>query len=275
MTVADILRFTILGCGSSPGTPRINGDWGNCDPSNPRNRRTRCAAMAERIAANGGVTRVVIDTGPDFRQQMLAADVTRIDGVIYTHAHADHIHGIDDLRSYVLDQKRLMDIHCDQTTLTRLMDAFGYCFTTPRGSSYPPILKAHIFEHSDRVTIEGEGGPLTFEPLPQVHGDIISLGYRIGSLAYCPDVSDFPAATIERLAGLDVLVIDALQYRPHPSHFSLGEALQWIERVAPRKAYLTHMHVPLDYETVMAETADFIEPAYDGLRIELSYESQD
>jgi phosphoribosyl 1,2-cyclic phosphate phosphodiesterase len=267
--VGDILRFTILGSGSSPGTPRITGDWGNCDPANPKNRRTRCAALAERIGPDGAVTRVVIDTGPDFRQQMLATGVTRIDAVLYTHPHADHIHGIDDLRSYVLDRRRLMDVYCDQPTLTRLMDGFGYCFTTPRGSSYPPILKARIFEHSDRVVIEGEGGPLVFEPLPQVHGDIVSLGFRMGGLAYCPDVSDFPPATAERLKGLDILVIDALQYKFHPSHLSLGQALDWIHRLAPRKAYLTHMHVPLDYATVMAETPDFVEPAHDGLVIEV------
>jgi phosphoribosyl 1,2-cyclic phosphate phosphodiesterase len=267
--VGDIVRLTILGCGSSPGTPRITGDWGNCDPSNPRNRRTRCAALAERIRPDGATTRVVIDTGPDFREQMLRTGVRRLDAALYTHPHADHIHGVDDLRGYVLEQKRLMDVYCDQPTLTRLMDAFGYCFTTPIGSSYPPILKARLFEHDRPVVIEGEGGPLTFEPLPQIHGDIISLGFRIGSLAYCPDVSDFPPATVERLRGLDVLVIDALQYKRHPSHFSFGEALEWISRISPEKAYLTHMHIPLDYATVMAETPDFVEPAYDGLRIEL------
>jgi phosphoribosyl 1,2-cyclic phosphate phosphodiesterase len=270
--VADTLRFTILGCGSSPGTPRITGDWGDCDPSNPRNRRTRCAAMAERIRPDGRATRVVIDTGPDFREQMLMAGVARLDAALYTHPHADHIHGIDDLRGYVLEQHRLMDVYCDQSTLTRLMDAFGYCFTTPIGSSYPPILKARLFEHQRPVIIEGEGGALAFEPLPQIHGDIISLGFRIGGLAYCPDVSDFPAETVERLAQLDVLVIDALQYKRHPSHFSLAEALDWIARIAPAKAYLTHMHVPLDYATLMAETPDNVEPAYDGLRIELPIE---
>lgn len=270
--MGDILRFTILGCGSSPGTPRINGDWGSCDPSNPKNRRTRCAALAERIKPNGATTRVVIDTGPDFREQMLRAGAQRLDAVLYTHPHADHIHGIDDLRSYVLEQKRLMDVYCDQPTLTRLMDGFGYCFTMPRGSSYPPILKARLFEHSQIVVIEGEGGALSFEPLPQFHGDIISLGFRIGSLAYCPDVSGFPPTTVERLQSLDMLFIDALQYKFHPSHLSFGQALEWIGRLSPKKAYLTHMHVPLDYQTVMDETPDFVEPAFDGLSIEMPIE---
>jgi phosphoribosyl 1,2-cyclic phosphate phosphodiesterase len=267
--VGDVLRFTILGCGSSPGTPRITGDWGNCDPANPKNRRTRCAALAERIRPDGATTRVVIDTGPDFREQMLAAGVARLDAALYTHPHADHIHGIDDLRGYVLEQRRLMDIYCDRPTLARLEDAFGYCFKTPLGSSYPPILAARPIEHDKPVIIEGEGGPITFEPLPQIHGDIISLGFRIGAMAYCPDVSHFPPPTAERLMGLDVLVIDALQYKRHPSHLSLAEALEWIDRFAPGKAYLTHMHVPLDYQTVLAETPGNVEPGFDGLRIEL------
>jgi len=268
----DLLRLTILGCGSSPGTPSITGDWGNCDPSNPKNRRMRAAAMVERVSANG-ITRVVIDTGPDFRDQMLMAGVKRIDAVLYTHPHADHIHGIDDLRGYVLEQKQLVDIHADQPTLDRLHEAFGYCFKTPVGSSYPPILRAHEIEHSDPVIIEGEGGALTFTPLPQIHGDIISLGFRVGPLAYCSDVSHFPPATAELMQDLELLVVDALQYRPHPSHLSLGEALEWIEQLKPKRAVLTHMHVPLDYATVAAETPDHVEPAWDGMVLEIPLET--
>ena len=267
--MAYTLRFTMLGCGSSPGAPRITGDWGNCDPANPLNRRMRTAAMVERIAA-GGVTRVVIDTGPDFRQQMLASRVTSIDAVVYTHAHADHIHGIDDLRGYWLEQRRLIDIHADAPTLARLREAFAYCFETPAGSSYPPILQAHEIQHWQPFTVTGEGGPLTLEPLPQVHGDIVSLGFRVGPVAYCPDVGDFPAATAGRLTGLELLVIDALQYKSHPSHFSLDEALAWIRRLQPRQSVLTHMHVPLDYATVLAETPDDVVPGHDGLVREFS-----
>ena len=271
--MADLLRLTILGCGSSPGTPRITGDWGECDPLNPRNRRMRAAAMVERVSADGGTTRVVIDTGPDFREQMLMAGVKRIDAAIYTHPHADHIHGIDDLRGFVLERRQLMDVYADQPTLNRLFEAFGYCFETPLGSSYPPILRAHEIEHSEPVVIEGEGGTLTFLPLPQIHGDIISLGFRVGSLAYCSDVSHFPPATAELMQDLDVLVIDALQYRPHPSHLSLNEALEWIERLQPGRAVLTHMHVPLDYATVVDQTPDHVEPAYDGMVIEIPLKS--
>jgi phosphoribosyl 1,2-cyclic phosphate phosphodiesterase len=269
--MGDVLRLTVLGCGSSPGAPRITGDWGNCDPGNPRNRRTRTAAMVERVAEDGRTTRVVIDTGPDFRAQMLAAGVTRIDAVAYTHPHADHIHGIDDLRGFWLEQRNLIDIHADVPTLARLKQAFGYCFETPPGGSYPPILRANLIDPPVAFTVEGEGGPLTLEPLVQVHGDIHSLGFRIGRMAYCPDISDFPATTVERLRRLDVLVLDALQYKTHPSHLSLSQALQWIERLTPGRAVLTHMHTPLDYATVAAETPDSVDPAYDGLVLEIPY----
>lgn len=265
----DRLRLTVVGCGSSPGTPRITGEWGACDPSNPKNRRRRCAALVERIAADGGVTRVAIDTGPDFREQMIDAGVTALDAAVYTHPHADHIHGIDDLRGYVINQKRLMDIYADAPTLARLREAFSYCFETPPGSSYPPIVRAHTIAHAEPFTIDGEGGPLTFTPLPQIHGDIVSLGFRIGNMAYCPDVSDFPAATVPLLRDLDLLVIDALQYRPHPSHLSLRQALDWIAATAPRRALLTHMHIPLDYDTVMRETPENVCPAYDGVKLEI------
>lgn len=268
----DILRLTILGCGSSPGTPRITGDWGACDPAEPRNRRSRAAAMFERVKPDGRATRVVIDTGPDFRQQMLSVPHRRLDAVVYTHPHADHLHGIDDLRSYVLEQRHRIPVYADAPTTARLMEGFGYCFVTPAGSSYPPILAANGIVHREPFAIEGEGGAIVFEPLPQHHGDIVSLGLRIGGIAYCPDVSGFPEATVARLAGLKVLVVDALQYRTHPSHFSLGEALEWIARLAPERAYLTHMHVPLDYRTVLAETPANVEPAYDGLVVELPIE---
>lgn len=267
--MSDLLRLTILGCGSSPGTPRITGDWGACDPANPRNRRRRCAALVERIGPDGDRTSVVIDTGPDFREQMIDAGVTRLDAAVYTHPHADHIHGIDDLRGYALQQRRLMDVHADRPTMDRLQEAFDYCFRTPPGSSYPPILVPRLIAHEQAFTIDGEGGALTFEPLPQIHGDIISLGFRIGDLAYCPDVSDFPTDTARRLENLDCLVIDALQYRPHPSHLSLSQALEWVERLKPCRAVLTHMHIPLDYETVERQTPAHVSVAYDGMRIEL------
>jgi len=266
--MADRLRLTILGCGSSPGVPRPTGDWGSCDPANPKNRRKRAAALVERISETG-ITRVVVDTGPDFREQMITAKVSTIDAVVLTHGHADHIHGIDDLRSYFLDTRKLIDVYADQETFLRVDQAFGYCYRTPSGSSYPPILRDCRIQHFEPFTVTGKGGALTFEPLPQQHGDIISLGLRIDNIAYCSDVSDYPDETAARLRGLDWLVIDALQYRSHPSHLSLPEALGWIERLQSKRAVLTHMHVPLDYDTVQRETPEHVTPAYDGLVIEV------
>lgn len=263
-------RFTILGCSSSPGVPRITGDWGNCDPANPKNRRTRAAFLIQQIGPDGGMTTVVVDTGPDFREQMVRARVEHIDAVVYTHAHADHLHGIDDIRGYFVVQKHRIPIHADAATMERIEQGFGYCLTTPPGSSYPPIVKAHVIDDLDKpLEIHGAGGTISLQPLAQQHGDIQSLGFRIGDVAYCCDVSDFPEATITKLGGLDVLIIDALQYRFHPSHLSLEQALGWIDRFGPKRAILTHMHIPLDYDTVMRETPDHVEPGYDQLSFEV------
>lgn len=262
------LKITILGCGSSPGTPRVNGDWGACDPTNPKNKRLRASILVERIGP-AGTTTVVVDTGPDFREQMLAASVTNIDAVVYTHPHADHIHGVDDLRTFVLVNRKRMPIWADDATLARMREGFEYCFTTPPGSDYPPILEPHMIDHTQSFEIDGQGGSLTFEPLYQQHGAIHSLGFRIGDFAYCSDVSAFPDATLEKMRGLDTLVIDALQYREHPSHLSLEQCLAVIDAVQPKHAYLTHMHIPLDYQTVKDETPSHVEPCFDGLVISI------
>lgn len=262
------MRFTVLGCSSSPGVPRIGGDWGKCDPTNPKNRRRRASLLVERIGPDGK-TVVVIDTGPDFRDQMLSAGVSAADGVVYTHAHADHIHGIDDLRSFVINRRERVHIWADAATSQVLHRSFGYCFQTPEGSNYPPILDENRINAGREFTIKGAGGDITLLPFEQPHGSIHSLGFRIGSLAYCSDVSALDERALPHLTGLDVWILDALQYREHPSHFSLAQSLDWIDQLKPNRAYLTHMHTPLDYETVKAETPDHVEPAYDGLVIEL------
>ena len=263
-------RFTILGCGSSPGVPRITGDWGACDPKNPKNRRSRAAFMVQQFAEGGGVTTVVIDTGPDFRQQMIAAKVVDIDAVLYTHAHADHLHGIDDIRGYFHNSHRRIPIHADVFTMDRIRAGFGYCLETPAGSNYPPIVQPVLIERLDTAfIIDGAGGVVEFLPLKQQHGDIHSLGFRIGDIAYCSDVSDFPADSVTKLENLDVLILDALQYKFHPSHLSLEQSLAWIAQLKPQRAYLTHMHVPLDYDTVLRETPDHVEPAFDGLSFDI------
>jgi phosphoribosyl 1,2-cyclic phosphate phosphodiesterase len=264
-----VLRFTVLGCGSSPGVPRPNGDWGACDPQEPRNRRKRASLLVQRIADDGGVTTAVIDTSPDFRQQMLDAKVTRLDGVVFTHAHADHVHGIDDLRTFVLAQGARIPVHADGRTLARLRSTFDYVFERLPGSDYPPIVDARSFETGDQIMVTGQGGPICFTPFPLEHADITIKGFRIGGLAYCTDVSRFPERSLPHVTGLDVLVIGALQYKPHPSHLSLAQALECIRRFQPKHAVLTHMHIPLDYRAVLAETPDNVEPAFDGMVLEL------
>lgn len=265
--MTDRLRLTILGCGSSPGTPRITGDWGACDPNEPRNRRTRCAALVERIGANGR-TVAVIDCGPDFREQMLRETVRRIDAVLVTHPHADHFHGLDDLRGYFLDSGTRVDLYADAATAARMVEAFGYCFETPPGSSYPPIVRHRPVTPPQPIRIDGPGGVLDLVPFHQTHGSIVSLGFRIGPLAYCSDVSDFPADARRAIEGAELIVIDALQYRRHPSHLSLEQALDWIGRLGVPRAVLTHMHTPLDYATLVRDLPEHVRPAHDGLRIE-------
>ncbi len=263
------LRATILGCGASPGVPRIGNDWGSCDPNEPKNRRTRCSLLLERYDGHARPTRVLVDTGPDMRDQLLAADIGFLDAVVYTHAHADHLHGIDDLRAFWLNTRRLLDVYADADTWDRLRQGFGYCFETPAGSSYPPILKYRPLAFGTPLTVNGDGGPLTMMPFRQVHGDTDSVGLHIGGLAYSCDISDLPAESMPHVADLDVWIVDALRYKPHPSHFSLAEAIEWVGRIKPRRALLTHMHVDLDYATMRRELPAGIEPAYDGLTIDL------
>jgi phosphoribosyl 1,2-cyclic phosphate phosphodiesterase len=244
----------------------MGGDWGDCDPTNLRNRRRRASLLiTRRNPSTGDATRVLIDTGPDLREQALDAGIDWVDGVVYTHPHADHIHGIDDLRSFVLNRKRIVDIYADSATMHRLEQAFGYCFVTPPGSSYPPILRKHAIDLGEDITIDGPGGSITLTPFVQEHGEIHSLGFRIGDVAYSPDVSKIDERATPYLQNLGVWIVDALRYKPHPSHFSVAEALEWIDRLKPARAILTHMHIDLDYTRLAAELPGGIEPAYDGL----------
>jgi phosphoribosyl 1,2-cyclic phosphate phosphodiesterase len=267
--LTDFLRFTVLGCGSSPGVPRIGGDWGACDPGNPKNRRRRCSLLVQRIKGPGHFTNVLIDTSPDLREQALSAGIGLLDAVLFTHPHADHIHGIDDLRGFVMNMGRRVDVYADDPTMERLKEAFGYCFKTPPGSEYPPLVNAHPIRVGETVEVEGKGGAVAALPINQMHGSITSLAFRFGGLAYSPDASGFDADAERALQDLDVWILDALRPRPHPSHLSLAQALTWIERIKPKRAILTHMHVDLDYATLRRELPENVEPAYDGMVIEL------
>lgn len=257
-------RVTILGCGSSGGVPRLGGHWGDCDPNNPKNRRQRCSLLVERQDA-GGTTTVLIDTSPDLRNQLLAAEVGRLDAVIYTHAHADHVHGIDDLRMIVFNMRARLPVWADAPTRDALMQRFDYAFVQPEGSTYPPILDMNLIDGD--VTIEGTGGAITFTPFEVAHGGMDALGFRIGDLAYLPDVAQIPDVAWPMLDALDCWIVDALRRDPHPTHAHLARTLEWIDRVQPKRAVLTNMHIDLDYDTLMAETPAHIEPAYDGLTL--------
>ncbi|NOX41058.1 MAG: MBL fold metallo-hydrolase [Alphaproteobacteria bacterium] len=261
-----ITRYTILGCGSSGGVPRLGGHWGECDPNNPKNRRRRCSMLVERITEEG-ITRVLIDTSPDMRAQLLDANIGALDGVVYTHQHADHVHGIDDLRMIVFNTKRRLPVWADAPTHAALIARFGYAFVQPEGSPYPPILDLHLM--SGAVSISGGGGKITLEPFRVGHGSIDALGFRIGGLAYLPDVSEMYAESWEAVQNLDIWVLDALRRKPHPTHTHLAQSLDWIKQVAPKRAVLTNLHLDLDYETLKAETPDNVTPAYNGMVLEL------
>jgi phosphoribosyl 1,2-cyclic phosphate phosphodiesterase len=261
------VALTLLGCGSSGGVPRVAQGWGACDPANPRNSRRRCSALLEASGADGK-TLVLIDTSPDLRLQLIDAGVARLDGVLMTHPHADHTHGIDDLRPLVIAMRKRIEIHMNEATSADLRAKFAYIFESPAGSSYPPILRERRLAAGTACVISGPGGPIEATPFELEHGDISALGFRISTLAYTPDLNGVPDASLPFLEGLDVWIVDALRYTPHPSHFSLDEALTWIERMRPRRAVLTNLHTDLDYETLRRRLPENVEPAYDGMRVD-------
>lgn len=253
------MRVTILGCGGSGGVPLITGEWGECDPLNPKNRRLRAS-----IAVEHGGTTLIVDTSPDLRAQCLAANIRRIDAVLYTHDHADHTHGIDDLRPFVYIQKKPIPLYGDAPTLAFLKARFGYAFPTAENRSpiYTTIGNPHLIE-----------GPFCIEdisihPFTQGHGSITTLGYRFGKIAYSTDVVDLDDAAFKTLEGIDVWVVDCIAMDPRPTHSHLAQTLAWIERVKPKRAYLTHMCPLLDYEKLSQLLPEGVEPAYDGLVIE-------
>jgi phosphoribosyl 1,2-cyclic phosphate phosphodiesterase len=256
------MRITILGCGSSGGVPRLGGQWGNCDPNEPKNARRRCSILVERIGA-AGTTTILIDTSPDMRSQLLDAGVERLDGVLYTHAHADHVHGIDDLRMIVINMRARLSVWADAPTKEALLTRFGYAFVRPEGSMYPPILDIHDIVGD--VTIDGPGGSLTFTPFLVNHGGIDALGFRVNDVAYLPDVAKIPDDVWSHLEGLNCWIVDALRRDPHPTHSHLEQTLGWIKDMAPKSAVLTNMHTDLDYQTLAAEIPSHIDPAYDGM----------
>lgn len=270
--MTDRLSVTILGCGSSGGVPRLggpdgSGSWGACDPANPRNRRRRCSILVKRESPQG-TTAILVDTSPDLRQQLLDVRTSRLDAVIITHDHADQLHGIDDLRLVFHVTHRRLDTYGDEETLREVKHRFRYCFETPEGGVYPPILNARIVPEPFReFAIEGAGGTIPVLPFWQQHGPIRSLGLRFGGIAYSSDVNGLPEESFTALEDLDCWIVDALRYTPHPTHANVETALAWIARVKPRRAILTNLHLDLDYETLKRELPPSVEPAYDGMVI--------
>jgi phosphoribosyl 1,2-cyclic phosphate phosphodiesterase len=247
------------------GVPRVALGCGSCDPNNPKNRRRRCALLVERRDAQGHRTLVLVDCTPDCREQLLGADVDWLDGVLITHEHADHTHGIDDLRPLFVHKRRRVDVYLDEPTSRAMHARFGYCFMTPPGSEYPPIAQERRLTPGHAVSVAGQGGDIAAMPVLQEHGDIPSLGFRFGNVAYSADIKNLPEESLPLMAGLDVWIVDALRKAPHPSHLNLAEALYWIDKVKPKRAILTNLHTDMDYAALRAELPPHIEPGYDGM----------
>lgn len=268
-----MIRATILGCGSSGGVPRLGGHWGSCDPANPRNRRRRCSLLVERDGPDG-TTRVLIDTGPDMVPQLIDAGVGTLDGVVWTHAHADHIHGIDDLRQITHNTHDVVAGWADAPTARALRGRFGYIFERPAGSYYPPIVALSVIDGPFDVT--GAGGRVHIRAFQVDHGGSPSLGMRISAapdgapaLVYVPDVKAIPDAAWPDIMDAEVFICDALRRTPHPTHAHLALALDWIKHSNAARGVITNMHLDMDYDAVMADTPANVVPAFDGMVITL------
>lgn len=266
--MSGVLEITILGSGSSGGVPRADGNWGACDPANPKNLRTRCSALVRRRGPDPDAeTTVLVDTSPDLRLQTARAGVKRIDAVLFTHDHADQVHGIDDVRAFFLRQRARLPAYMDEATEASLMRRFGYVFEGEGG--YPAILdRRRLPAHGERWTVEGPSGAIPVVTFDQDHGGVRSVGYRFGDVAYSSDVVNLDEAAFEALAGVDVWIVDALRWRPHPTHAHVERALEWIAQVRPRRAILTNLHIDLDFEDLAKQLPSGVEPAFDGLRFE-------
>ena len=263
--------FTLLGTGSSGGVPRVGNQWGQCDPNNPKNRRRRCAILVESITETGK-TSVLIDAGADCREQLLSAEVQHLDSVLLTHSHADHIFGLDDLRQLALVMKTPIPVHMDDKTAETVMACFGYIFHQAPKSSYPAFCTPMNIEHDKIISVDGAGGTLKFQPIVAEHGDIHALGFKVGNVAYLPDMKRISDSnSLAALQHLDVLIIDCLREVEHPAHLSLSESLAFIEQHKPKRTVLTNMHSDLDYQTLLDRLPEHIVPGFDGFQLELRH----
>lgn len=269
-------RVIILGSGSSGGVPRFGGkdgfgDWGTCDPLEPKNRRTRCSILIQREHPKFGyqhnkVTSVLVDTSPDMRAQLLAAQCSRLDAVLFTHDHADQSHGIDDLRVFALQMQQRIPVFIDEETSGHLLDRFRYCFEQAPGSPYRPILDKHKMPScGETFTVDGPSGEIPIVPFLQFHGSVNSLGFRIGDVAYSSDVVGLPDESFKTIDGVNCWILDALQRKPHSTHAHLDMSLEWLRRVTPDLGVLTNLHVTMDYASLRDELPAGVVPAYDGM----------
>ncbi|HEY4134264.1 MAG TPA: MBL fold metallo-hydrolase [Alphaproteobacteria bacterium] len=271
------MRVTILGSGGAGGVPLIGGDWGLCDPREPKNRRRRVSLLVEDGPA-ANPTRLMVDTSPDLRDQVLDAGVDRLDAVIYTHHHADHMHGLDDLRQFNRRQHAAIPAYGMAKTLDVALKRFGYVFEPPpvvdgKTIFFKPCLDAHEVSAGRPFEVAGPGGPIKVQPFEQDHGFMPTLGLRFGDVAYSTDVVDMPEAGFETLAGVGLWIVDCFGRKPHPTHVHLPKVLKWIERVQPDCAILTHMGTDMDYGALLRELPEGVVPAYDGMTIEVAPDS--
>lgn len=274
-----ILEFVVLGSGSSGGVPRADGNWGACDPAEPRNRRTRCSLLVRRRPPPEDEaerpTTLLVDTSPDLRLQTAGAAVKRLDAILYTHDHADQAHGIDDIRAFVIGSGLRIPAYMDPITLEALTRRFAYIF---EGQGYYPALAEarELPPHGQGWSIDGPSGPIPVISFDQDHGGgVRSVGYRFGPLAYSSDVVDLPPEAFAALQGVEVWILDALRWTPHPTHAHVQRALDWIAAVQPRQAYLTNLHIDLDYGELRRRLPAGVEPAYDGLTLSLDHPASD
>ncbi len=252
-------KFTILGSGSSLGVPRIDGNFGKCDPKEIKNHRSRCCAHLKFNDIN-----ILIDTSPDLRAQLIKNKIRDVNVVLYTHAHADQTHGINDLRAFYIKYKKRLNVYADKTTKKHLMSSFGYCFKNKPG--YPSILKMNILKK--KIIFKSKKGNLLIEPIMTQHGYIQAASYLINKkIFYGSDVNKIFDKDIKKLNRIDTFIIDCLRYEYHPSHYNLEEVLKVIKIIKPKKSILTNLHSSIDYSKLKKELPKNITPAYDGMKI--------